>query len=239
MTYTVEKLTVRTSVQDRQLITIEFAPKLAPNETEYSYPQPLFVFGEQVVLKNNPSTPLTICGMELVVSKTSSGQLLNQPYWKYKLTNQQEQIYLNESALTRLSTCSQCSYFNGFNDSQGRGWCNLFGTAARQHHLRTNDCDLHQDSEPLNAPHPSFALESIVKVIDPVEHHSEWATFTVIARKYNTKLYRSTKSYLSEPEWFYQLVPLSYKKTIEPLWVKENDICDFDQSHFICTEEVF
>jgi hypothetical protein len=257
MTYTVEKLTVQTSTQERQLITIEFAPQIDSNETEYSYPQPQFVFGEQVVPKNNLSITLIICGMELVVSKTSSGQLLNQPYWKYKLDDGQQNLWLNESALTaegghsqalpckgrervtRLSTCSQCTYFNDFNDPQGRGWCNLFGTTARQHHLRTNDCDLYQDSEPLNTPHPSFALDSIVKIIDPDEHHSEWATFTVIARKYNTKLYRSTEAYLSEPDWFYQLVPLSYKKTIEPLWVKENDICDFDQSHLICTQDIF
>jgi hypothetical protein len=85
MTYTTEKSTVL--VRDRQLITIKFAPQIDPNETEYSYPQPLFVFGEQVTQGNNPSTPLTICGMELVVSKTSSGQLLNQPYWKYKLSD--------------------------------------------------------------------------------------------------------------------------------------------------------
>jgi hypothetical protein len=180
-----------------------------------------------------------ICGMELVVSKTSSGQLLNQPYWKYKLTNQQEQIWLNESALTRLSTCSQCKYFTNFNDPEGRGWCNLFGTTARKHHFRTNDCNLHENSDPLNAPHPSFAIESIVKVIDPVEHHSEWATFTVIARRYNTELYRNTEDYLNEPDWYYQLVSVNYDPTFEPLWVGEDQLCLFDESHLICTQDIF
>lgn len=178
--------------------------------------------------------------MELVESKTPSGQLLNQPYWKYKLINGQEQIWYDESALDRyFTTCSKCPQFTDFDDNQGRGWCNLFGTAARQHHLRTNDCNLFSKSEPLNAPHSSFAIESIVKVIDPQEHHSEWATFTVIARKYNTELYRSTEAYLNEPEWYYQLVPTTYKETFEPLWVAENDICAFDESHLISTQDIF
>jgi hypothetical protein len=254
MTYTAEKVTAQQS-SEQQLITIEFAPKLDPNETKYNYQQPLFVFGEQVILRNNQSTSFKVCGMELVESKTSSGQLLNQPYWKYKVDNGQENIWLNESALVRYPTsCSQCTYFNNFDDPQGRGWCNLFGTTARQHHLRTNDCDLFSDSEPLNTPHPSFAIESIVKIIDSQEHHSEWATFTVVARRYNTELYRNTEAYFNEPDWFYQLAPLPYENTferggrcfvssvphaVESFWVAENDICDSAHSHLICTDVVF
>lgn len=77
MTYTVETSTVQTN--ERQLITIEFAPNLHPNETEYSYSQPQFVFGEQVTrITGTSSRPSTICGMELVESKTPSGQLINE-----------------------------------------------------------------------------------------------------------------------------------------------------------------
>jgi hypothetical protein len=177
MTYIAEKPTVQRS--ERQLITIEFAPPQDPNETEYTYPQPLFVFGEQVITKNNPSNPFTVCGMELVVFKTSSGQLLNQPYWRYKITNDEVSFWKVESALVRyFPTCAQCSHFHNFNESSGRGWCNLFAVAARKHHLRTNDCDLHSDSDPIDAPHSRFAIESLVKVIDPQEHHTEWATFS-------------------------------------------------------------
>ena len=122
MAYIAEKPTVQT--EGRQLITIEFAPPQNPKETEYTYPQPLFVFTEQVVPKNNPSSPLTVCGMELVQSTTPSGQLLYQPYWKYKVDNGQEQVWLIESALVRYSpTCAHCKYFNDFDDPNGRDWC--------------------------------------------------------------------------------------------------------------------
>ncbi|MBW4533211.1 MAG: hypothetical protein KME09_04675, partial [Pleurocapsa minor HA4230-MV1] len=184
MTYTVEKPTVQTSEQ--QLITIEFAPKLDPNETEYTYPQPLFVFGEQVIHQNHPSNPFTVCAMELVEFKTPSGQLLNQPYWKYKITNGEVSFWKDESALERYSdTCAQCPHFNDYQETNGRGWCGLFEQAAKTHHRRTNDCDLFGDQDPLDVPHARFALDSKVKVIDPIEHHSEWATFTVIGRQYN------------------------------------------------------
>ena len=141
MTYITEKQTVQRS--ERQLITIEFTPPQDPKETEYSYEQPLFVFGDQVTKQHNSSTPLTVCGMELVEFKTPSGQLLNQPYWKYKVDNGQEQVWLIESALDHYSSsCSQCSCFTDFNDDRGRGWCGLFEQTARTHHQRTNDCDL-------------------------------------------------------------------------------------------------
>jgi hypothetical protein len=273
MAYLTEKPALKTS--ERQLITIEFAPSIHPNETEYSYSQPNFVFGEQVTrITGTSPRPSTICGMELVEFKTPSGQLLNQPYWKYKVDNGQEQVWLDESALVRYSpTCSLCPHFNDYQESNGRGWCNLFAVAARKHHLRTNDCDLHSDSDPIDAPHSRFAIESLVKIIDPQEHHTEWATFTVIARKYNTQrsaleyttrvqreasyskrdlLYRSTESYLNESEWSYQLAPTTYAvecdgygvgssnpKTRHPFWVAENDICAFDESHLISTEDIF
>jgi hypothetical protein len=241
MAYTAEKSIVYSSAQGRQLITIEFAPKIHPNETEYNYSQPQFVFGEQVTrLTGTFSTPSTICGMELIESKTPSGQLLNQPYWKYLVNDGQEKLWLDESALTPYSsTCSQCSHFNDYQEAAGRGWCNLFNQFARTHHQRTNDCDLFADCDPLDTPHPRFAIESRVKAIDPQEHHSEWATFVVIDRRYNHNLHRSTEAYLSEPDWYYQLVSASYNPTFEPLWVAENDLCLFDESHLICTEDVF
>jgi hypothetical protein len=255
MTYTAEKSTVQTS--KRQLITIEFAPQIDPDETEYSYSQPNFVFGEQVTRITGTSlTPLVICGMELVESKTNSGQLLNQPYWKYLVNDGQQKTWWNESALTLHSTtCSQCNYFNDFDDPNGRGWCNLFAVPVRKHHFRTNDCDWHSNSEPLNVPHSSFALDSIVKVIDPDEHHSEWATFTVIGRQYNHErsaleyeasyskrdlLYRSTEAYLSEAAWYYWLINPNYEPNYgEHFWVAENEICLSDESHLISTQDIF
>ncbi|PSB08786.1 hypothetical protein C7B62_15605 [Pleurocapsa sp. CCALA 161] len=116
--------------------------------------------------------------MELVEFKTPLGQLLNQPYWKYKVDNGQEQVWLDESALVRYSpTCAQCPHFNDYQESNGRGWCRLFEQAAKTHHHRTNDCDLFGDQNPLDVPHARFALDSKVKVIDATEHHKsafEW-----------------------------------------------------------------
>jgi hypothetical protein len=136
-------------------------------------------------------------------------------------------------------TCSQCTYFQNYQEPNGRGWCHLFEQAAKTYHQRTNDCDLHADKNPLDAPHARFGIESIVKIIDKDEHHSEWAAFIVINRQYNTGRYRSTEAYLSEPEWYYQLVNIEYEETFEPLWVAEDEICAFDESHNICTKDIF
>jgi hypothetical protein len=147
--------------------------------------------------------------------------------------------YIAEKTTVPTSTCSQCTYFQNYQEPNGRGWCHLFEQSARTYHQRTNDCDLHADKNPLDAPHARFALENIVKVIDRYEHHSEWATFIVINRQYNTERYRSTESYLSEPEWYYQLANMEHEETFEPFWVADNEICTFDESHLICTSDIF
>jgi hypothetical protein len=139
----------------------------------------------------------------------------------------------------QLKTCSQCHHFNNYKEAGGRGWCNLFEQFAKTHHQRTNDCDLFTDSDPLDAPHPRFAIESRVKAIDPDELHTEWASFVVVGRRYNHDLHRSTEAYLSEPTWYYQLVSVSYDPTFEPLWIAENELCLFDESHLISTEDIF
>ena len=89
-------------------------------------------------------------------------------------------IETSTSTSTSVETCSQCPHFNDYNESNGRGWCNLFGQQARKHHQRTNDCDLFADTDPIDAPHPPFAIDHVVKVIDADEHHTEWASFIVI-----------------------------------------------------------
>ena len=226
----------------------------------------------------------------------------------------------------KTQTCSQCSYFNDYNESNGRGWCELFGQQARKHHQRTNDCasrgernkgtkekrihllftntslhrflpfylfaflpqkDLFADTDPIDAPHPTFAIDSVVKVIDPDEHHTEWASFVVIGRKYNSNRYRDTEAYLTEPSWYFLLTNINYQDRVRvkrkkgkkvyvgsksilldavahegnpqdrtaslfsfvpsflspseasPFWVKENDICEANQSHLIRTDEIF
>lgn len=269
MTYIAEKPTVQRS--ERQLITIEFAPPQDPNETEYTYQQPLFVFGEQVIPKNNPSTPFTVCAMELIASKTASGQLLNQPYWKYKVDNGQEQVWLDESALVRYSpTCSTCPNFNDYRDPDGRGWCQLFNHPARQYHKQTNDClvsgepvishelednldifphlnfdglDAFPNKEiedELDEPYSEYQEGSIVKVIDQDEDHREWAVFEIVECKCNHSLYDNTKSSLNQAQWYFRLASRQDSNTLnKSLWVAENEICHFEQSHLISTQDIF
>ena len=89
-------------------------------------------------------------------------------------------------------------------------------------------------------PHSEYQVGSIVKVIDADEHHREWATFEVVECKYNENLYRNRKSYLNEAQWYYRLASNDDTTTIsKSLWVREDEICHFDMSHLICTEEIF
>ena len=96
---------------EKTLITIEFAPT---QDDEYSCPQPKFIFGDRVVTreqegycrsKNLPipsAYSITISAMELVQTKTPSGQLLTDSYWKYGIRSTRgtkELIWFAESAL--------------------------------------------------------------------------------------------------------------------------------------------
>lgn len=89
----------------------------------------------------------------------------------------------------------------------------------------------------LDLPHAAHEIGSVVKVIDPAEEHTEWAVFEIVKRRYNRALYRSTEAYLSQAEWYYQLS--SQENGDQLIWVAENEICAFDMSHNVCTQEVF
>ena len=39
-------------------------------------------------------------------------------------------------------TCQSCPFFDDYHDEKGRGWCRAFDQPARQHHLKTPDCEL-------------------------------------------------------------------------------------------------
>ena len=161
MTYIVEKPATQQTGSERPLITIEFAPEIHPEETEYSYEHPRFVFGDRVILKNEyPQTEYVVVGMELIESKTPSGQLLFQPYWKYKVSNGQVSYQKEESALIRAAspslalTCKGCQHFEDYrepeffqidgekiaNNNLGRGWCHCFNNQSRTHHRMSGDC---------------------------------------------------------------------------------------------------
>ena len=295
MTYIVEKPAANNTGIERPLITIEFAPNIHPSETEYSYEHPRFVFGDQlcwyaernrVILANEyPQLEFTVCALELIQSKTSSGKLLSQPRWKYKISNGEVSFEKEESALLRYkdtsspNTCSTCSNFQNYNEPEffavdgekianknpGKGWCCIHNRPAKTHHLKTNDCvlsgtldkfssevkdaltteviEVGRESYPMldtdSAP-SKFQVKSIVKIIDPTEHHSEWGVFEVVQVKNNDHRFDNTDTYLNSSTWVYRLANTKYEDTYcRDLWVSENEICHFDESHLICTEDIF
>ena len=239
-----------TSQTERPLITIEFAPDIHPEETEYEYSHPQFVFGNCVTLINEyPETEYTVCALELIESKTPSGKLLSQPRWKYKISDGQQTYWKEESALTRVNTCSTCQHFEDFHEPNGRGWCVQFDHQSRTHHIKTNDCVQGSASTELidafpteeiideaDLPRSQYQVGSIVKVIDSQEHHSEWAIFEVIKCFHNQERYRTTESYLSETDWYYTISSLD---EVTQFFVSEIEICDADMSWNINTEDIF
>ena len=250
MTYSATEPATLIASKERPLITIEFAPNIHPSENEYQYEHPKFVFGNRVTLVNTYSeTDYIVCALKLIESKTKSGKLLNQPYWKYKVTDGQESYWKDEAALIRYQdkhspdTCSTCQYFNDYHDAYSKGWCELFDRNTKSHHLKTDDCfyssqtiEEESESNQLNSP---YQVGSIVKVIDEHENHEQWAVFEIVEQKHNPKLYQSTESYLSQTEWYYRLENVDGRTPYSPIWVMENEICHFDQSSNVCTEEVF
>ena len=150
------------------------------------------------------------------------------------------------------------------NVRHGAGWCRLFDCFCREHHEMTVDCvnsiashelednleffpNLDSDAFPTeevideaDLPHTEYQVGSIVKVIDSDEHHTEWRIFEIIDRKHNQSLYRNTETYLNEASWYFRLASHDDATTInKDLWVREDEICHFEQSNLICTEEIF
>ena len=146
MTYLKAEPATLVASKERLLITIEFAPKIHKDETEFTYEHPQFTFGDRVTIGGTsfhyPPEVFTVCALELIESKTPSGRLLSQPHWKYKITNGQVSYWKDETALIRYEekTCLTCSEFNNYQDNYGRGWCVLFDDFARTDHKKTNDC---------------------------------------------------------------------------------------------------
>lgn len=95
--------------------------------------------------------------------------------------------------------------------------------------------------------HSEYEVGSIVKVIDADEDHTEWGIFEVIECMYNKNLYNSTDNYLNQAEWYYRLSSYQDGNTMrsknfgidKSLWVAENEICHFDMSWNVCTDDIF
>lgn len=92
----------------------------------------------------------------------------------------------------------------------------------------------------LDQPYSEYQEGSIVKVIDKDERHEEWGIFKIVECKYNKSLCDNTESYLNEAAWYFRLAGNDDATTInKSLWVREDEICHFDMSHNICTDDIF
>ena len=135
------------------------------------------------------------------------------------------------------ATCSNCPHFDNFHEPSKRGWCELFNHQAREHHQITDDCihsselvishelqdnlaffpdvnfeelqvfPTEETIDEADKPHAEYEVGSIVKIIDPDEDYTEWATFEVIECMHNQNLYNNTETYLHQSEWYYRLSP--------------------------------
>ena len=104
-------------------------------------------------------------------------------------------------------------------------------------------------------PRSEYEVGSIVKVIDADEDHTEWGVFEVIECMYNKNLYDSPENYLNQAELYYRLSSYQDANTMplceavsfradnfgidKSLWVGSNEICHFDMSWNVCTDDIF
>ena len=149
--------------------------------------------------------------------------------------------YQLQTKTPTTSTCASCPHFDDFKEPNGRGWCMVFDRVAYQHHPFTQDCQLNLPTDTIAEEEQEFCKYregDMVKVIDKYKDHSQWETFVVIGHRYNSNAFKTTKSYLTEPEW-YILIATIDKPVIDKYWKAETQICHADHSAFIETEEVF
>ena len=100
-----------------------------------------------------------------------------------------------------------------------------------------SELELDFDEPEEQTPHSEFELGQTVKIIDEGEEHTKWASFVVVGKNYNRQCFRSTESYLNEPDWYYLLA--SVDRTQHQFWVGENEICHVEQSELIETADIF
>lgn len=139
--------------------------------------------------------------------------------------------------------CRNCQSFTDYNEVSGRGWCEKFNHYVRKEHSATEDCivndaifkDPFDPDWELNQPHPPFEVGDRVKLIDSNKTHQQWRTYTVTALRHNPEVFQSVESYLQETEWYLEIEDADGNSRE----VKENDICLAENSHLICTEEIF
>ena len=136
------------------------------------------------------------------------------------------------SKITQLPTsCANCPQFDDYQDNRKRGWCNLYNHFAKEHHPFTRDCQLNLLDEE-DILRSEYEPRNLVKLIDSALDHTEWSTFIVVGKKYNPNRYRNTDTYLNQADWYYRLATREQPQ-ISQVWVAEDEICHYSQSHII------
>ena len=90
--------------------------------------------------------------------------------------------------------------------------CILNGASNKKPKSQTNSAiailEAFPREEAMDELNSEYQIGDVVKIIDPQEHHSEWAAFEVAECRYNNNLYSNTESYLNQSEWYYRLINL-------------------------------
>lgn len=85
--------------------------------------------------------------------------------------------------------------------------------------------------------HSEYQVGSVVKVVDKDEHHSEWGVFEVVKVRQNLNLYSNPELYLNGSPWHYLLSSKDTAQKLDGVWVREDEICNFNESHLICAND--
>lgn len=86
-------------------------------------------------------------------------------------------------------------------------------------------------------PRSEYEVGSVVKIIDEREDHTEWGVFKVVKVRQNINLYNDPESYLNGSPWHYLLASRDTAQKLDGVWVKENELCHFNESYLISTNE--
>ena len=135
------------------------------------------------------------------------------------------------------TSCSNCPKFKDYQDVRGRGWCLLFNQVSFKKHPFTRDCELERVAEE-NIIRPLYTEGNKVKIIDSALDYTEWTTYIIVAKKFNSYRYKTPETALNQTDWYYQLATIK-KLEVNPRWFAENDICHYEESANINPEGEF
>lgn len=143
--------------------------------------------------------------------------------------------YIAEKTTVQTFTCSQCPHFNDFNESNSRGWCELFNHQAKQHHEQTNDC-ITTSSKIASPNELAFVKSSKVK---PTLRPKPKATSTDTERYRVVRTWDNGSTYLGSRVESVLIQPLDHSR--KPHWesviksqqIQPNDVLKRGRGDFL------